>query len=259
MTTYGFIGTGAITDAIVRGLKTSPLADRPILLSPRSQSVSAALAADLEGITVATDNQAVIDGADVLILAVLPQHAGEILRPLTFPAGKPIISLIAATPIQTIAHWTRRDATDICRAIPLPSTETRTCATPVYPPRAEAMKLFEALGQALAVEDAASFDTYGAASALMAPYFAFAQAAADWLSANGLPQDDAQTYVRTLFANLGATLRDRTDPITDLRKAHQTTGGLNELAGLTFDEGGPQALGAALDAALARVQGRQAG
>ena len=256
MNTIGFLGTGEITRALVLGLKSSALRDLAILLSPRSEAVSATLAGAHDGVTVAPDNQAVIDGADVIVLAVRPQVAGQVLAPLTFPPGTPVISLIAATPAKLIADWTGVDPAMICRAIPLPSAATRRCATPVFPPLPDAMRIFDALGTALAVDDADTFDTYAAASALMASYFAFVESAADWATASGLPPADAHTYIRTLIANLGDTMRDSAEDLATLREAHQTPGGLNEHAALEFARaGGPQALGTALDAALARVTG----
>ena len=40
----GFVGTGAITEAIVRGMKGSALASWPVVLSPRNAEVARGLA-----------------------------------------------------------------------------------------------------------------------------------------------------------------------------------------------------------------------
>ncbi len=68
--TYGIIVVGAIAAAIVRGL--CDRADDPpaILLSPRNAALASELAGRFPSVTVAADNQAVLDGASVVILSI---------------------------------------------------------------------------------------------------------------------------------------------------------------------------------------------
>ena len=249
----GFIGTGTITAHMVRGLKGSALADWQVVLSPRSEPVAAALA-QLPGVTVAADNQAVIDGSDAVVLAVRPQVAAEVLAPLRFDPARPVISLIAATQIADLARWT--GARDICRAIPLPSVEARACVTPVFPPQPLAMRLFAGLGQALPVDSLQAFDAYATGSAVMATWFGMAEVAAGWMAENGIAQADAETYIRGLFANLGQTIRDESRSLETLRHDHATKGGLNEQIYRVFCEyGGDNALRAGMSSVMARVTG----
>lgn len=247
----GFIGTGTITAHVVRGLKASALADWDILLSPRSAAIAAELA-KLPGVSIAADNQAVLDTADAVVLAVRPQVAAEVIKPLRFAPDRPIISLIAATSREDIAVWTR--ARDICRAIPLPSVEDRACVTPVFPPHPHAMQLFGALGQALPVHDLPAFDAYATGSAVMATWFGMAETAAGWMVDHGIPAADAETYMRGLFANLGQTIRDQSRNLEALRHDHATKGGLNEQTYRVFGEkGGAKALRAGMDSVMARI------
>lgn len=251
----GFIGTGTITAHIVQGLKASGLADWQVVLSPRSESVAATLAV-LPGVSVAADNQAVIDNSDAVVLAVRPQVVAEVLKPLRFHPDRPLISLIAATSLEDLGAWT--GAQQICRAIPLPSVEARTCVTPVFPPNPLAMQLFDALGQALPVHDLAAFDAYATGSAVMATWFGMAETAAGWMVENGIPAADAETYMRGLFADLGVTVRDKTRSLETLRHDHATKGGLNEQIWRVFGEnGGPQALSAGMSSVMARIGGRK--
>ncbi|MES2666497.1 MAG: NAD(P)-binding domain-containing protein [Pseudomonadota bacterium] len=174
MTRLGFIGTGAITAAFLHGLKASPLADWPVLISPRNADIAQALARSLPGVTVAADNQAVLDGADMVVLAVRPQIAEQVLRPLRFGPDHRLVSLIAGLAIPAIQDWTGVDR--VVRAIPLPFAQTRSDAAPVHPPAPWAMALFDALGVALPVQDPAEFDVYVALSALMETYFGIVEA-----------------------------------------------------------------------------------
>jgi pyrroline-5-carboxylate reductase len=249
----GFIGTGTIAAAIVRGLKGSSLRDWPILLSPRSPDVARALAAEYSGVDIAQDNQAVVDGADMVILAVRPQVARAVLQGLRFREDQDVVSLIAATPATLITEWT--GAGRVCRAIPLPFVEHRRDVTPVFPPHPAAMQLFDALGRGLPVHDQTAFDLYATLSALMATYFAVVETAADWASDQGLPEPDARIYLSGMFHNLGVILKDSQRNLSELRADHSTLGGLNEQVALDFAaHGGNAALARALTDVLRRVR-----
>jgi pyrroline-5-carboxylate reductase len=249
----GFIGTGTIAAAIVRGLKASSLRDWPILLSPRSADVARALAAEYSGVDIAQDNQAVIDGTDMVILAVRPQVAQAVLQGLRFREDQDVVSLIAATPASLITEWT--GASRVCRAIPLPFVENGRDVTPVFPPHPAAIQLFDALGRGLPVQDRAAFDLYAALSALMETYFAVVETAVDWASGQGLPEPDARLYLSGLFHNLGIILKDSDQSLSELRADHSTLGGLNEQVASDFAaQGGNAALARALSDVLLRVR-----
>jgi pyrroline-5-carboxylate reductase len=248
----GFIGTGAITGHILRGLKTSGLADLPAVISPRNADMAQELV-KLPGVEIAEDNQDVIDRSDLLVLAVRPQVAESVLRPLQFNPKTPVISLIATLHIDTLRQWT--GAETICRAIPLPFVERHQDVTPVFPPIPQAMQLFNALGRALAVDDLAAFDAYGTASALMATYFGMVETAATWLAGQSIAAGDADTYLRGLYANLGNSLAASPLPLEALRIGHSTAGGLNEQLHRVFQNtGGEDALLAGLSSVLARIK-----
>ena len=251
MQRLGFIGTGTITAHMVRGMQAAGLG-WPVVLSPRNEGVARELA-ELPGVRVAASNQAVLDAAEGVVLAVRPQVAEGVVRGLRFAPDRPVISLIAALPIDTLRGWT--GVREICRAIPLPFVERCTGVTPVFPPQPVAMELFDALGTALPVQDAVAFDSYATASALMGTYFGLVDTACGWMAAQGIPEADARTYVAALFADLGATLRDTALTPEALRVAHSTKGGLNEQLHRVFaGQGGEAAVQAGLAAVLARVR-----
>ena len=253
MMRLGFIGTGTITAHMVRGLKASALAEWPIVLSSRNEAVAAELAL-LPRVTVAASNQAVVDACDLLILAVRPQVAEAVIRPLAIPPTRPVVSLIAGLHIATLADWT--GAQDICRAIPLPFVERHQGVTPVLPPQPAAMQIFAALGTALPVHDLAAYDAYAAGSALMGSYFGLLETACAWMVAQGLSEADAARYLRGLFGSLGDVLREQPAALAQLREDHSTKGGLNEMIFQRFVQGGGgAAMEAALTAAFNRVRG----
>ena len=251
----GFIGTGTITAHMVRGLKTSALADWPVVLSPRNAATAAELA-QLPGVSIAVDSQSVVDAADLLILAVRPQIAEAVLRPLRYRAGQKTLSLIAGLRAETCAGWTGQSG--LVRAIPLPFVADHACVTPIFPDDPSIAQIFAALGQCLPCASLHEYDTYAAASALMGSYFGVLEAAQGWMQAEGVHPNAASAYLRGLFGNLGDVAQASPADLADLRAAHSTKGGLNELVFERFrDKGGLTALSQALTCALDRVQGRK--
>ncbi|MBN8629893.1 MAG: NAD(P)-binding domain-containing protein [Rhodobacterales bacterium] len=246
--TLGFIGTGTIAAAMVEGLR-----GENIVISPRGADIAADLARRFPGVWVAADNQAVVDASETLILSVRPQVAEAVIRPLRFRAGQKIVSLIAATQIETLRDWIGLDL-PIIRAVPLPSVADRSCVTPIFPPDPEVAALFDRLGTAVSCRTIAEFDLLAVGSALMGSYFGILEAAQGWLVAQGLNEAAARTYLAGLFANLGKVAVTSPASFATLREEHSTKGGLNEQIFRDFAaKGGTAALTTALDTVLARV------
>jgi pyrroline-5-carboxylate reductase len=253
--TYGFIGTGTITEAIVLGMMKSPLAGKPIILSPRSHAIARALAERFPNVTVAESNQQVVDRAEVLVLAVRPQVAREVLTALTIPPSKKLISLIAATSHATLAAWTGHEASRIVRAIPLPFVAEREGVTAVFPADARAEELFNAVGSAAVCGTQEQFDLFAVTSALMGSYFGLLERLSDWLGANGMDAPQARQVLTPLFGSLAKVAQASGASFAELRGAYSTKGGLNEQVFADFDRlGGSRALFEALDRVLARAR-----
>ncbi|WP_321472636.1 pyrroline-5-carboxylate reductase [uncultured Paludibaculum sp.] len=226
--TLGFVGTGAITEAIVTGLSTPGGPDHPIRLSPRNASVAAALAARFSNVSVCASNQAVLDTCDTVVVAVRPQVAPEVLSALRFSSSHTVISLIAGFSALRIADLVN-PATRISRAIPLPSVAQRRSPIAVYPPQSAAADLFAPLGQIFGIETEAHLNAFSTATSTMAAYFAFMGHIASWVAAKGIAEQQARQYIALLFAGLADTgLETSERTASDLAAAHSTPGGLNE-------------------------------
>ncbi len=253
----GFIGTGAITDAMVRGLLAKPVAVPHVMVSQRSASISAALASDFPQVLVSGDNQAIVDGCDTVVLAIRPQIAEEVVRPLNFRNGQKVISVIAATSRGTLLDWIRADV-DLSQAVPLPFVARRKGVTAVYPPDAGTAAVFNVLGNAVECETKAEYDLLAAASALMATYFGIMHRTTEWLAEKGLPEEKGRAYLAPLFAGLSDTALHAGKDVAFMEMSHEfaTKGGLNEQVFQDFDgKGGSDALRLALDRVLKRITG----
>jgi pyrroline-5-carboxylate reductase len=80
----GFIGTAALTSAIVTGIKCAPDDSGPVLLSPGNKEIAGSLASRYPDVRVAPDNQTVLDNCDTIMLAVRPQIGHDVLPELQF-------------------------------------------------------------------------------------------------------------------------------------------------------------------------------
>ncbi|CDX33829.1 Pyrroline-5-carboxylate reductase protein [Mesorhizobium sp. SOD10] len=254
--TYGFIGSGTITEAMVAGLMASPPAVPKIVVSPRNAEVAARLAARYSKVEVAPSNQAVVDAAGVLVLAIRPQIAKEVLEEISIPQGRKVISVIAATSHEKLAVWTGQDPDAIVRAIPLPFVADREGVTALYPPDAEAEKLFGALGSAVVCESKDEFNLLAAISSMMATYFGIMERTTEWLAGKGMSKSKARNYLTPLFGSLThVASRSAESSFGELRQAFSTRGGLNEQLFKDFDElGGTAAMTRALDRVLERIR-----
>lgn len=253
----GFIGTGAITDAMVRGLLASPPAVEAVMVSARNAQIAARLAADFPAVAVSKDNQAIVNGCETVVLAIRPQIAEEVVRPLRFRDGQTVISVVAATARPTLLDWIGADV-HLTQTIPLPFVAQRKGVTAIFPPDGETAALFAALGTAVECETKAEYDLLAAASALMATYFGIMQQATDWLSDKGLPEEKGRAYLAPLFAGLSETALAAGPnlPFAHLAGEFATKGGLNEQVLRDFGEkGGLSALSRALDRVHQRITG----
>ena len=91
----GFIGTGAITTAMVEGLCQADHLPADIVVSPRNMKKAEKLAARFDNVRIAGNNQVVADECDCVVLAVIPQIAQSVLGELHFRRKQKIISVTA--------------------------------------------------------------------------------------------------------------------------------------------------------------------
>ena len=232
----GFLGTGAITSAMVTGLNSpssssfsgAGVGQHSILLSPRNAALAADLAGRYPQVSVASSNQEVVDECDSIVVAVRPQIAEHVLSELHFPPDRNIVSLVSGFSVRRLASLVA-PATRVARAVPLPSAARRRSPTAIYPRDRDAVDLFALLGAAFAVDSEREFDALCTATATMAAYFAFADGAASWLARNGILPDQARDYIARIYAGLSDTAMEHPErSFQALAADHATRGGTNE-------------------------------
>ncbi len=250
--TYGVLGVGALGSAIVTGL-CEDVDDAPqVLLSPRNGELARGLAARFATVEVAADNQAVVDGAEVVVVCVRPRDRGTVLGALRFPASSVVVSAMAGVQLEAVRELVA-PATDVVRVIPLPSVARRAGITPLHPPNAVTKALFDRLGETVEVADVAAFEAFSAATATIAAHFAYLDAIARWLAEQDIPASAAQHYVASMFAGLAEATRSGAS-FDQLADDHATSGGINEQFRRDLEQAGvPDAVRAGLERILDRL------
>ena len=253
--TIGILGTGSLAAAIVTGLCEGVDDAPPILLSPRNAQVGARLAASYPSVQVATDNQAVVDGADTVLVCLRQADAG-LLADLTWRPEQTVVSAVAGLTAPALAEAVA-PATQLARAVPIVGVATRSWSTPLRPAVPGAVAVFERTGGVLPVDDDEQFDAIFTALGTVAPIFDYLGAIEGFLRDHGLPAGGARTLLGQNVAQVVGPLGVEPEPdFVELRREHAPPGGGNDqMATLLREAGVPQATRAALDEVFRRQTG----
>ncbi|HEB86170.1 MAG TPA: pyrroline-5-carboxylate reductase [Gammaproteobacteria bacterium] len=262
----GFIGAGNMARSLIGGLIASGLPANNIQASAPDREHLQALANDFS-IRTTTDNQALLDRCDVIVLAVKPQVLKQICQALRPAQGSLYLSIVAGIPTSSIRHWLEQKAETgplaIIRAMPNTPALLQTGASALYanPHASEAQResaeaIMRAVGLALWVKDETQMDAVTALSGSGPAYhFLFMEAMISAARELGLNEANARLLtIQTAFGAAKMALEINENPAT-LRQNVTSPGGTTERAIQTFQEGGFEKLvTAALSAARDRAR-----
>lgn len=224
----GFLGSGHLTAAIVSGMCATDTKEREILLSPRNEVIACGLAQRFTGVRVASNNDSLVRASDVVILAVRPGMAQEVLSPLSFEPGQLVISLMAKVPLPQVQALVR-PATAV-RALCMPTAARRQGSIILYPYSERAKQVLAPLGELLAVANETVLETLWAATGLVASQLELVNTVYLWLTAHGVSAPLADGFTKRLFAATMSQALDNDERLESQVAAAQTKGGLNEQA-----------------------------
>jgi pyrroline-5-carboxylate reductase len=216
----GFLGTGEITAAMVRGLQGQ---GHQIMVSPRNAQVAASLA-ELPGVSIAP-NEDVVANSDVVFLCLLAGVAEDALLGLPFRAGQTVISVMVDAPLAKLRHFCA-PATDIAITIPLPPIAVGGCPLPVYPDTPALHALYGDRNPILPQPSETALNAHFGASALCSPILDQLLTASDWLAGHTGNPNAAEAYVAALIRGYLPDRAAEGDLATALKKL-STEGGLN--------------------------------
>ena len=224
----GFVGTGKITSSVVTGICRSKISFQKILLSPRNKNVAKRLKKKFKKVSIAKNNQEIVNSCNWIFLAVTPTVGQKIIKDLKFKSSQTIISFISTMTLPQLKKAIKVKAT-IVRAIPLPPISLRKGPVPMFPPNKKVKNFFNKLGTTVEISNEKLSKNFWSTSGMMAPFYELLSTMSNWLVKRGVRRDKAQKYVTSLLVALSedAVVNSNKD-LKYLVKESQTPRGLNE-------------------------------
>ena len=224
----GFIGTGKITSSVVTGICRSKITFTKILLSPRNKNVARKLKKQFKKVSIARNNQEIVNSCNWIFLAVTPLVGQKIIKNLKFRSSQTIVSFISTMTLPQLKKAIKVKA-KIVRAIPLPPISLRKGPVPVFPPNKKVRNFFNKLGTTVEIGNEKLSKNFWSTSGMMAPFYELLSTMSNWLVKRGVKREKAQKYITSLFVALSedAVVNSKKD-LKYLVKESQTPRGLNE-------------------------------
>lgn len=261
-TQIAFIGAGNMASSLVGGLLARNFSPKNIFASDPYEVTRKNMTSQY-GIYTADDNRAVVQKANVVVLAVKPQAmkvAAEDIAPIVKEQNPLVISIAAGIRIESLQHWLGAK-TAIVRCMPNTPALVQLGATGLFAnahvselQKILAKTILDAVGISLWLKEENELDAVTALSGSgPAYYFLLMEAMIKAGIAQGLNPETAKKL--TLQTALGAATMaaNSEDAPAELRRKVTSPNGTTEQAILSFQKNHFEALvQQALDAAQAR-------
>ena len=224
----GFIGTGKIASSVITGICTSKISFIKILVSPRNKFVAQKLKKKFKKVSIAKNNQEIINSCNWIFLSITPTVGRQIIKNLRFRASQTVISFISTITLSQLKKSIKVKA-KIIRAIPLPPISLKKGPVPICPPDKRVKNFFDKIGTTVEIKNEKSSINFWSTSGMMAPFYEILTVMTNWLVKRGVKRNNAQKYITSLFLALSedAVLNSKKD-LKYLVKESQTPKGLNE-------------------------------
>ena len=197
----GFIGTGNIVSDVVTGISKSKIDYKKIIISPRNKKKALNLKRKLKKISIAKNNQEVIDNSDWIFLGVLPKIGEKILPNLKFKKKQVIISFMSTPNYSKLKKLIKKNLI-IVRAIPMPPIRLGKGPVAIFPPNKKVKNFFNKIGTTIEVKNEKLSKNFWTISGTMASFYELMNILSIWLIRKKINKLDAQKYVTLLYSAL---------------------------------------------------------
>ena len=223
----GFIGTGNISSDVVTGICNSKISFKKIIVSPRNRKKAQSLKKKFYKVSIAKNNQEVIDKSDWVFLGVLPEVGEKILPKLNFKSNQTIVSFISTINYAQLKKIVKKKA-KIIRAIPMPPISLGKGPVAIFPPNKKVKIFFNKIGTTIEIRSEKLSQNFWATSGTMASFYELLKVLSDWLVKKGLKRNQAQKYITSLYSALASLASFNSKKNLKYFVAEsQTPGGLN--------------------------------
>ncbi|MCX7096943.1 MAG: pyrroline-5-carboxylate reductase [Methylococcales bacterium] len=242
-----FIGGGNMASSLISGLIASGHSPQHIWVSDINPDTLQALATNLN-VNTSSSNDAIINEADVIVLAVKPQTLSAVAKsaaPLIQQKQALVVSIAAGISQQSLSLWLGAD-TAIVRCMPNTPALVLTGATALHAnpqvsaaQRDQAETIMRAVGIALWVDNESELDAVTAVSGSgPAYYFLLMEAMEKTAIELGLSEVTARLLVQQTALGAAKIALESSESPEQLRKRVTSPGGTTQRAIETFEQGG---------------------
>ena len=176
----GFIGTGNIVSDVIFGISKSKIKYKKIILSPRNKKKALYLKKYFKKITIAKDNQDVINKADWVFLGVLPKVGEALLPKLQFKNNQIVVSFLSTTRYRKLKKLIKTKSI-IIRAIPMPPIRLAKGPVAIFPPNKRVKNFFDKIGTTIEIRNEKLSKNFWAISGTMASFYELLNVLSKWL------------------------------------------------------------------------------
>ena len=224
----GFIGTGKIASAVINGVCSSKISFNKIYISPRNKLIAQQLKKKFKKISVAKNNQEIVNKCEWVFLSITPNVGNKIIKNLKFKSSQTIISFISTIKLNQLKKAIKVKA-KIVRAIPLPPISLKKGPVPIFPPNKKVKNFFNNIGTTVEIKSERSSISFWTTSGMMASFYELLNVMTNWLIKKGVKRNNAQKYITSLFLALSEdAFANSKKNLKNLVKDSQTPKGLNE-------------------------------
>ncbi|MEM8646814.1 MAG: NAD(P)-binding domain-containing protein [Pseudomonadota bacterium] len=211
--TVGVLGVGHLMAHVVPGLMRATAAPQ-ILLSARNAERARSLS-ERFGLEICSDNEELTARSDVVIVAVRPFDVVETIKGLPWRKSQTVLSFAGTVSHSDYAPHV--NGAKIALAMPVITAEFGESPTSIWPANSLIQTLLEPCGPVIAFQTEAQFKAASGSGA----YFGWVQALilemTKWLSAKGVPEDEARALIAGMTRAGAVSAFERTDtPLSEL-------------------------------------------
>ncbi|MDR0652696.1 MAG: NAD(P)-binding domain-containing protein [Synergistaceae bacterium] len=253
--TIGFIGTGVLASAMIRGICSSEeLSRTKIVTSPRNAAAASELAEAFENVYVASSNQEVLDLCDWAVISVTPKMGEAVVRELSFRPDHTVISLLATKRLHTVKSWMPPVAR-MFRMVPMPFIAHRVGPITLFPAAPDLEEFFGHLGRVIVVDEEPQVELTNAITSVTNATYTVIQSVADWGAKNGLRPDASRDYTIAYFEAMLSQISGKHADELPRFVEERTPEGVNDtVLKMMTPRGGFDLWTEALDAAIKKIR-----
>jgi pyrroline-5-carboxylate reductase len=229
-TAVGFLGCGGIASALTEGLcGASDFTGRIFVFNRNPAKAEALEALCPDKVKAVRSNQDVVDAAEVIFPALVPDVLRQVAPSLRIRPENRIVHIAAGIKLAEARSWFE-PAASIVRCVPLPFAARRMGPVVLYGEDAKCESLLALLGSVVKVGTEKDLEILAAITGMMVSYYALVGETVRWGMSKGIDFKSALDYTTLMNEALSVLMRnDCTEDIEPFLLKHTTPNGMNEL------------------------------